>query len=720
MIKIGDDYLDFNGDVEMERSARILESFSSTSGDFSYSFDISNTAYNRKLLGVESINQTNKPNYLSIEAVLENNEGVGLYYGMIRVDRIPSKAIISCSFFSGNNVWMSYVTGNILDLDYSEWDVEKTQAAITATWTTSTDGVIFPLVDKGTLSNRIGQAIANNTQNLNLAAFELHPFYFVNSIIKKIFSSSGLKISGELLNEFLYKHLTVTSNRGQSRSERVEERTAEVGRLSSQSIPTSETKLELTSNDPFSDGELGNWDNTLFRYTADVGMYLNIDTSLNMSVDQNYTFTLKRNGVTEQTYTFKENDNSTNGLQLASGDYVEIFVTSIGSTANLLTGSSVTFSPLLFDFIYASDYIPDMDKLEFINNVFKIFNVLCTYDPFTKTVETKIFKNIRRESEIDISENVSDFEIDYYALIQNYGRINNFKYEQLDNQYIEDYNKANLTPYGNGTIELQNQYIDAEADILEVSFSLPYTYFNVGFNTPMVRLDYVESERLSDIEFEIDSVTDNGSGMARFNVPGAMPLGLIAGRVVEIFNSTSKVYTGTGVLSVVTGSYFELVNVPFVEDATALFNLMIYSDVPSDNAVIMLSIMTDISDISSYNEYFLSSTSYTELPYGWVDMPKTGRGIDVLKYSLSFSPVNQLNSFQIGLIDNYYSDLRIILFDPVTLIAKCLISEVLYRKITFKEPIRFTSQELNAIFYCNKITGYINSYKPCNLELIKM
>jgi len=56
------------------------------------------------------------------------------------------------------------------------------------------------------------------------------------------------------------------------------------------------------------------------------------------------------------------------------------------------------------------------------------------------------------------------------------------------------------------------------------------------------------------IKLKLAVAVSDSSGIARFNVPGAMPIGMLVGRIVEIFNSSNSAYEGTGVLSVVTGA----------------------------------------------------------------------------------------------------------------------------------------------------------------------
>jgi len=716
MLKANGEYLDFSGDIEIERQSKLFEAFSETLGDFSYAFDLDDTANNRRILQVDSVNRTNKIIYQSIPAEVQNDSGVGIYYGMLRVEKYTN--VITCGFFSGNNNWITLLTGNLLDIDWSELDVAKSSTMVTDTWNSSLTGVKFPIVDKGGLENRLGQAFANDTRNLNQNAFDFHPFYFVSQILKKVLTNAGLKISGELLQDALYQNLIITSNRGDTRADRIDDRTSKVGRNSSQSLPTSRTKLQLTSTDPFSDGESELWDNTLFRYVADVAMTIKIVHDLRTSVDQEYTYEIEVNGSVERTWEFTEENTYTTTLDLVAGDYVDFYVTSVTSTANLLTGSSITIYPLYFEYFYASDYIPSMDKSTFVRNVFNMFNVVIDYNPFTKTLDTRLFKNITLQPEIDISEYVSSIEVDYYEFIDSFAKINNFKYTVPEITEVEDYNKANTLEYGAGAIRLTNKYLNESVDVLELEFAPPFTYYNNNFAAPIAKINFASYSRVNDTEFDITSVSDS-SGIARFNVTGAMPIGMVVGRIVEIFDSSNSAYDGTGILSVVTGTYFELVNVSFINTATANFNLITTEVLDSDTPIIMVNSFLSISEFSPFSTVYLGSNPFTEATYAWFDKPFTGLVTDGMVNSLAFDPVNQLGSYQKGLIDNYYSDLKSILNDPVKIYAVCNLPESVFKQITFTQPIRLRFGDFDCQFYGNKISGFKNSWTSCIFELIK-
>ncbi len=126
-----------------------------------------------------------------------------------------------------------------------------------------------------------------------------------------------------------------------------------------------------------------------------------------------------------------------------------------------------------------------------------------------------------------------------------------------------------------------------------------------------------------------------------------------------------------------------------------------------------------MNEFSGFDTVYVGSNPFTEVPYGWFDKPRTGKITDNTVNSLSFDPVNQLGSFQTGLIDNYYGDFKRILTDPVKIYATCYLPENIFKQITFTEPIRLRFRDFDAQFYGNRISGFKNSYTPCIFELIK-
>jgi len=116
MIKVSNEYLDFDDVIEMEKQIKLFEDISTTDGDFSYSFELSKTIHNTRLLRNPFPDNVSKPVYQRIPAEILNDAGALTYSGYIRVERISQT--YECSFFSGNNNWFAMIDGQLQDLDF--------------------------------------------------------------------------------------------------------------------------------------------------------------------------------------------------------------------------------------------------------------------------------------------------------------------------------------------------------------------------------------------------------------------------------------------------------------------------------------------------------------------------------------------------------------------------------------------------------------------------
>src|SRR5688500_16206190 len=151
MIKVSNEFLDFDDLIEVEKQIKLFEDISTTDGDFSYSFELQKTLNNTKLLGNPFPDNINKPVYQKIPAKLLSDSGAETYDGYLRVQKVTE--VYECSFFAGNNNWFTEITGLLTDLDLSMYDIEQTEYNVINSWS-QTEGLVFPLLDNGSLFTR--------------------------------------------------------------------------------------------------------------------------------------------------------------------------------------------------------------------------------------------------------------------------------------------------------------------------------------------------------------------------------------------------------------------------------------------------------------------------------------------------------------------------------------------------------------------------------------
>lgn len=733
MIKVnGIGFLDLYEDVEMSSQAKLFSDLSSTSGDFSYEINIPDTTNNVSLLGLSHGNVSSKKIYNKVDAEIISDDGIPLYIGYLRVQKFNNN--IHGTFFSGNSNWIAEIVSQVTDVDFSDLDADNTLAVIEASWG-SDSGMVFPLVDKGLFSDRLFRCWVkyspNGTRYLNN---DFHPFIYVKDVISRIFKYHNLKIEGELFSDPMYNSLIVTTNNKLSQT-RINDRTSFVGKTTTQTISSgSFTKISFIDNvDPYYDGESDLWDNTNFRYVADIDMRINIEYVLNLNVAQTYTIDIRRSGGSIDSRIYSSGGkNSIKGLALNAGQYIEIFLNPATTSAGVTTGSYLQIIPVAFPKIFASDYLPKLSSADFINNIFRMFNVIIGYDPFTKTVIINLFKYVGNKEEIDISEYVKvpktsrGIDLDYTEFINDFSQKNWIRYADSTEEFIEDYNKANegtdYDEFGSGYIDVDNFYLPKEDEFISLDFSAAYNYINDCSQISLLKLNFIE-ESLSDSK-NIDSVTDNG-GIARFNFSGPKPTSFSAGDVVRIIDD-SLTYQGTGVVETSPVGYFELVGVEYKGNATGSFTVITYEE--SSNNDIIIAVHQKgvlISDISPYSDIYVGTTTgpeqKTSASYAYFSRNnQPGLTINSNLFGLNFGDINDTSFYQIDMVTQFYPNIRDILNDPLKAVIEAELPENVFFKLNPLAPVYINTINICGKFYLEKITGYKNSYTPCVMELIKL
>lgn len=725
LIKTQGEYLDLlpGEAIEMESQVKLFEEISAADGDFTYSFRLPPTAHNKRLLSLTDINLTGKNIYSEIESDLQDSSGITLRSGLLKVEKFNT--LIECSFFSGNTNWFNLIEGSIKDLDLSEYDVDNSLANVEASWT-NTNGIVWPLIDKGKLSDRLTVSLVYDErldEDLYLNN-DFQPFLFVKNIFTKIFTSAGLKITGALLQDWLYQRLITTNNAG-NQKESLEARSSYVGKTSAQTISSgSFTKVTwVDDSDPYYDGDNDNFSNANDRWTADVACVVRVTSNLQFSNSQRFAVAVYKNGAAYSTNDFYPQTGGNfilSAVELEAGDYLEVFAKPFTSNSNVNVGSYFRVTVIRIKKIFAVDVAPDVSKIDFIKNIFKIFNVVPTYNYYTKTVNLQLFKNIKNNTPQDLSAYLQDIEFDYFEFINNYGKKNVFKYLESSVDEIEDYNASSENEYGAGQIDLDNSYLTKEVTVADLDFTAPYQYQNDAFQASLIKMNYLgESESA---EHSITSVTDS-SGAARFNYSAA-PFSIDAGDIIRIKSTSTGAYVGTGVVFVDSGTYFELSGVPFNDTCTGTFVKINYTE--NGNADPVLAVFVSqlaVSGFSSHPYAFININGTQESNMAFAYFFKHYQGgltIDNYRQGLSFGQIVGEGYYQDTLLETYYRDFETLLIDPVKAIGTFYLPASVFAALDFTRPVRLKHGKANGLFYLNKVSGYKAKHLPCIIELIKL
>lgn len=723
MLKVGSEYLDFNGSVEVERKIKLFEDLSTSDGDVSFQFEVEDTNKNTRLLGYPVPDSSTKRVYNRIPCDLQDESGVSLYEGFLRIEQ-RKKRTIALSFFSGNSNWFGMIEGNLSDLDFSSYDIEQTQANIEASWSL-TEGLVFPLIDHGGLITR------------SYPILKIEDFvgsFYVKTIFKRVFSSAGIKIQGELLKDWRFQNMLCVSN-AKDQAE-IDARTSFVEKNATQ-VVAHNTLTKITwdddSTDPYFDGAQDNFDLPNSRYVADVRESIRVDTTLVWHTTGFAPFTLLFiyvNGAQVRVKGGDGNEDQENVVSfqftyiLNAGDILEIYVQHInddGDAASFLRGT-IKITPLYIYKTNGNAAVPNWTSQQFISNVLRIFNVISAYDAPTATLTLNLFEKITDKEPIDLSQYLSEIDVDYTEFISDYARNSTLGYEELDYDELKRYKQGKYLSYGQGVIPIANDFLPEKKQILSSDFANPIAYINAVFDASIEKTNLIELEEGE--SFDFTDVADDGSGNAAFNV--GISGAYLVGDLVRISDSTNAAYNGDHVVAAIPTTHIVLHGVPFDTAASGKATKLNYIYSSDENVFLFINIPNyAVTKFSGSTMYFNNDTStpdtVTSIAYAYFDLINTGREVnEEYKQGLAFGSPEDLLRYMRTMTQDYWSLVERVLNDPVKPICTGVMPSNVYRSIDFLRPIFIKSLETSNKFYINKISGYISSADKFLLESIKL
>jgi hypothetical protein len=711
LIKIGSGYLDFNDSIEIERQAKLFEEISTSDGDFSYQFSAPKTSNNIALLQNPFPDASSKIVYNKLDCQLLDDAGNQLYLGSLRVEKVTT--VFELSFFGGNNNWFSLLSGSLRSLDWTEYDLDLTNANIqTAIFNTS--GLVFPTVDNGLLHLR-GYPL--------LKVEDFIAGIYAKSVFKKVFDSHAIKLQGTFMEDPNFLSAVTQSN--PKNEEFIASKSAFIGKTTTQSfVAAAGVSVQITwdddSNAPYFNN--GNFSLTTESYTADVKMLMKIDIFLScqqvLADPIRFNTETRVNGATVDEFATSNPStelftvSTTVRVDLEIGDVVDFAINKRFLEADNfdILSATVKFTPIFVYKVVGNSIVPDWTQQQYVANFLRLFNCITSYNSLTKTLTIDTFENIKSKAAIDLSPYVSETEVDYRDFISNYGKNNYLSFNELSNDDI----RANFIGYSKGVIEVDNDFLKDSEDIIESDFTQPIGYINPVFDAHFEKTDLVQFEE--DIQVDITAVSDSGTGEARFAVAEDE---FALSDMVRISDSTNPAYNGDYMVSSLGAGYIELSGVSFDVDARAKATKMnfIYND-SSDVYVLHHVPLYQVADFSGLTFFRLENTDLETLAYAFFNLMDTGRQVNEdFKLSLSFSNNNTL-CYQQTMTEQYFREFSRILNNPVKLICIMYLPHLIYRRIDFLSPVKINTAETFNLYYVNRITGYEGG--DCTMELIRI
>jgi len=725
MIKVSNEFLEFDELIEVEKQIKLFEEISTTDGDFSYAFELGKTLTNTRILQNPQPDNISKLVYQKIPAKLLSDSGAETFDGFIRIERITD--VYHCSFFAGNNNWFGMLSGSLQDLDWSEYDTNQTEITIQAA-IFNTRGVVFPVVDNGALLTR-------GYQQLKVEDFVagIH----VKDVFNKIFSSHGIKIQGELLEDANFQ-TAITIKNGRYQSE-IDASSTFAQQTATQARPGENVQYTVIfDNDsvyPYFDGANNPYNPLTGVYTVPYKMRLKIEVELTPAIvnaSYNQRIYLYLNGV----YTFVDIGLAAGGLYNSAtpGDSETFtFVRSIvfnqgdtiffksewqhsaGSTQNDVVSGTVKFTPEFIYKAFGAAIVPDWTQQEYVSNIFRLFNCLASYKESTQTLTVNLFEKIKSKPAIDLSEYISSTEVDYTEFISAYGKKSLLSFKEKEDEEIKK-RIQKFFSYSKGDIEVNNDFLPDSADALVSDFAFPIGYINPAFDMSIERLNLLSVSEEESVE--ATAVTDS-TGQARFAIPEDI---FQLSDLVRVSESSNPIYNGDWMVENQAAGYVELKGLPFDTAATAKLTKLQFNYNESDDVFILHHVpLYTVSKFSGKSFFTVENTDLSTLSMAFSNLLQTGRQVNRdFIYSLSFSGESNPLHYQQTLIQQYFRLFGQVLNDPVKLISTANLPYHVYHQIDFLSPVKVLTEESTNVYYLNRIRGYKGSEYECTLELIKI
>lgn len=722
MLKANGEYLDFNGDIDVESQIRIFETDDPKkifNGDFSYDIEIQDNGFNRKILGIPRAD-TIKSIYQVVPSEVIDDTGQSIYTGKLQVNRITG-GFISSTFFAGNTEWFAELSQPMSSLPLYRYDVDVTSNNVQDSWLDD-DGIVFPILDTGVLVSR-------SFPDLKIEDFV--GCFYVHTLFDEIFNPKGIKVEGDFIDSPLFNKLIVASN-GRSQ-EQVTNRSSYVSKTTAQNGLTAATKVTFQdeSTFPYFDGSENNFSSS--TYTADVKMRVNVEIVLNIDLNSPPVFAtvyFYKNGASffsylagskllggSQTITTSKNIQ----IPLDAGDTVEIYVDETGGLGGNIDVNSGTIkiTPVYIYKVFGVATVPNWTQMEFVSNILRLFNVLPSFNPTSKTLTLDLFNNIKNKPYVDISHEVVINDIDFSEFVSGYAKNNIFTYQESDDEDLREYNISNFVSYGSGNLTIDNAYIENDKTVVESDFTSPITYLNGVFDMSMERFNFTELEEIDDLP--IASVTDS-SGTPRFDIANADDL-FVSGDVVRI-ETLLNTYNGEWIVTSVTSTYITVNGPTFDATTTGTATLLRHQFTTDDNVYLFVNVQNVNKSFvtSTTTVYFEANPISANIALAYFNLLSNNTNVNrVFKQSLSFGDVNDPLSYQLTLLDTYWPLFSRILNDPVMGFASGYLKKSTFEKIkTFLRPVMIQTEETRNLYYMNRNRSYKGSEVPCSLELIKL
>lgn len=670
-------------------------------GEYSTDFKLPNDSETREALGYYSLNQTNK---VTQKVFTLYDNGNKLSDGRIFIRAVDVN--FDLFFVAGNTNWINQITGSIIDIDFSEFNVNFT-ADVIQSRATATDGVIFPVIDwaynyKKLSNNFLVKPISGVSVD---KFYDFYPCFFSHTIFEYLFGEYGIKLQGDLLTDPIYNSIGITPAQLTSAA------------YSSQVSVISEEKMDGIRSFPsviYYTGVLTKIDfdsgTSIFDNTNDRLVLPNdyTDAVVNFSVSIVFTGTLYlyKNGVSVASTTSASGSATISGV---AGDYLELYILVTGPDRFEDTANVTIYFPNAVTQagqVIISSILPDIKQIDFVKYIANRFNCLFEFDEISQTLTVSKLDGIQITDAQDFSDKIISYSI---SPISGYGERNYIRTAEATE--LVSY-KQNSLSFGDSVIESDGE---GDTDLIRTPLMPCETAQNFNLewlisNIPLIRLED-SSEAI-----EYTSVTDNG-GNARFHKS-------VDGFSVDEVIRVDGDYEGFIVIQNISGTHIDpYPSVGYTGNGTGnMYAQRIVFNNSGSREIIIVNV--DVNDINTGSTIYgtqniritdsVGEYPQSNIAWAYFTKPNIGTDLDNIKVGLNYGPVTGSNSIPFG--DLYHKTFRRIVKGQKVL-ASFMLSEVAYKNLRLNKYIYLRTKDFEGYFLIQSIQGFLNQFTPVEVEL---
>lgn len=703
--------LDYDGDdFTITKQSFSVFSFN-LKGDASTNFKISNSYVNRKSLGYYGPRQISSPAMTKIPFnVFRNGNKVARGYIVIQV---VTDDQMECYFISGNAIWFADFQFDIRDVDLSDFTLTSWGATgIGADQTAPpSQGITFPFVDWAYSRKKFYSFMASifyfdngySSGDPTNSGSDFYPCFYLKNMVDYVFRQANYKLAGDILTDTLYNHTLITPTNGdlQYPDSLIGASEVYASLKATQAVSGGmTTAIQLTLDK----GDVNRWDNTLYRYLS-YGLFVYVvDITISVDVSQAYTV----NGVVLSTSTVLNYHSGTTG-GLPKGTPYGATTISAAAGFNITSAKAhirvlKTVRSLSF-YVNPACIIPSLRAIELIKSVAIRFGCTVTFDDTSKVV------TLNRLDNLTATEDWSNYLVSYKYLYQ-YGFKNNFLRTPQPEEFA-DYDLANKAGYGEGNFSSEYSvnidrelYTDPFAGSLDTVMDNPLQWCQPYI--PMVNFEDSDA-------FTITSITNSGV-FAQLNGTG---FSAELYTVIRVY-STNGLYSGYHQVQSVSSTTI-LLNSPYLGASVGYWYKQNVSFNSPGSRLLTVTTGYPLANFGARGAFDIDNYAspvdlYTTCNYAYFCKPTTGRIVDQLKESLSFSPIN-LPGYSDVTLENRYTRVRRMLSSPLVR-CQMRIPESVFLSFNSDKRIEIKCDDFSGYLWVDRITNYKDSNTPVEVDLL--